>query len=1098
MNKWSKRSVALFIASCAMSATTFAQGIIKGEVKDENGQPLIGATVMEEGTENGVVTNIDGRFSISVKPGKKLRISYVGYKSSVVIVHSGDNKIILKEEGKNLNELVVVGYGMQHKRDLVGTVSQVGGEVLENRANPNVTRSLQGEIPGLTITMTDGKPIRSGNIKIRGAVNSIGAGGNALILVDGVEGDLNAVNPEDVESVSVLKDASTSAIYGARGAFGVILVTTKKAKKGAPVVRYSGNVSLQRRTVRPETVNNGLEWATNFYTAYVNQKGTIPSVIGNVFNKGINSWEDWYGELKKRDADPTLEKMRTNKNGYYEYYGNTDWFGRIYKDNSYATQHNLSVSGGNDIATYLLSGGYNFNNGVYSEGGESFKRYNLRAKGSIRIRPWLLLENNAEFWQRKYHEPAVMYAYYPTDMSSLIPIQRQMEQQLYPMTLEKNLDGTWTEASVYSGWAGFCDGDSWREYKDMRIRNTSTLTADILKDVLQAKADFTYNHYHATRNQVGNLYTGYRGPDIPVVHQSFSYLENRFYDTDYLSSNVILTFTPKLGEDHHFSAMGGWNIEDEKYKSTRVERNNLLVKDKPNFNLTDGDAYYINDNGSYSWGFIGVFYRLNYNWKGRYLIETSGRYDGSSKFPAAQKWGFFPSVSVGWRVSDEKFMHAFHESFLDNMKIRLSAGSAGNGLVSPYQYLSTMSVATSNVVANGQLLSYTNAPTPVPTGLTWEKTATYNIGVDVDMFKGRLGLTFDIYRKNTTNMYVVGQELPAVYGNSAPKGNNADLRTNGWEASLSWRDHFYLAGKPFNWSVKASVWDATSKITKYTSTTNTLPTIYATHYYEGMTIGEIWGYEADGFFQSKEDVLNSPSQSYFANYKSAGTVWEAGDLKFKDLNDDKYINPGNGTLSNHGDLKVIGNTTPRYCYSFSLSGNWNGIGLSMFWQGVGKRDWYPARESSLFWGQYSRPYSFDLPWQDGNNCADIDEEGNIVNAGAYWPRKRGWIAQMPKGILSNANTMYLQNAAYLRLKNVTLSYEFPKTLIRSMKLSQLRLYVTGENLLTFTPLHKHAKNFDPEVISAGDHDGLNKVGVVGEGYSYPMMKTYTVGLNITF
>ncbi len=1098
MNKWSKRSVALFIASCAMSATTFAQGIIKGEVKDENGQPLIGATVMEEGTENGVVTNIDGRFSISVKPGKKLRISYVGYKSSVVIVHSGDNKIILKEEGKNLNELVVVGYGMQHKRDLVGTVSQVGGEVLENRANPNVTRSLQGEIPGLTITMTDGKPIRSGNIKIRGAVNSIGAGGNALILVDGVEGDLNAVNPEDVESVSVLKDASTSAIYGARGAFGVILVTTKKAKKGAPVVRYSGNVSLQRRTVKPETVNNGLEWATNFYTAYVNQKGTIPSVIGNVFNKGINSWEDWYGELKKRDADPTLEKMRTNKNGYYEYYGNTDWFGRIYKDNSYATQHNLSVSGGNDIATYLLSGGYNFNNGVYSEGGESFKRYNLRAKGSIRIRPWLLLENNAEFWQRKYHEPAVMYAYYPTDMSSLIPIQRQMEQQLYPMTLEKNLDGTWTEASVYSGWAGFCDGDSWREYKDMRIRNTSTLTADILKDVLQAKADFTYNHYHATRNQVGNLYTGYRGPDIPVVHQSFSYLENRFYDTDYLSSNVILTFTPKLGEDHHFSAMGGWNIEDEKYKSTRVERNNLLVKDKPNFNLTDGDAYYINDNGSYSWGFIGVFYRLNYNWKGRYLIETSGRYDGSSKFPAAQKWGFFPSVSVGWRVSDEKFMHAFHESFLDNMKIRLSAGSAGNGLVSPYQYLSTMSVATSNVVANGQLLSYTNAPTPVPTGLTWEKTATYNIGVDVDMFKGRLGLTFDIYRKNITNMYVVGQELPAVYGNSAPKGNNADLRTNGWEASLSWRDHFYLAGKPFNWSVKASVWDATSKITKYTSTTNTLPTIYATHYYESMTIGEIWGYEADGFFQSKEDVLNSPSQSYFANYKSAGTVWEAGDLKFKDLNDDKYINPGNGTLSNHGDLKVIGNTTPRYCYSFSLSGNWNGIGLSMFWQGVGKRDWYPARESSLFWGQYSRPYSFDLPWQDGNNCADIDEEGNIVNAGAYWPRKRGWIAQMPKGILSNANTMYLQNAAYLRLKNVTLSYEFPKTLIRSMKLSQLRLYVTGENLLTFTPLHKHAKNFDPEVISAGDHDGLNKVGVVGEGYSYPMMKTYTVGLNITF
>lgn len=864
------------------------------------------------------------------------------------------------------------------------------------------------------------------------------------------------------------------------------------------MVRYSGNLSLMQRTVKPETVSNGLQWATDFYTAYVNQRGSTPSVIGNVFNKGISSWADWYSELQKHDADPTLEKMRVNENGYYEYYGNTDWFDVIYKDNTFATQHNLSISGGNDTATYLISGGYNYNNGIYSQGGENFQRFNLRAKGTLKIKPWLLAENNTEFWTRKYHEPAVMYAYYPTDMSSLIPIQRQMEQQLYPMTLEKNLDGTWTEASVYSGWAGFCDGDSWREYRDLKVKNTTTLTADFIKDVLQAKGDFTYSYSHSTRNQVGNLYTGYRGPDIPVTHQSFSYLENRFYDTDYLASNIYLTYTPKLGENHHVTAMGGWNIEDEKYKSIRIERNDLLVKNKPNFNLTDGDAYYINDNGSYSWGFVGAFYRLDYNWKSRYLIETSGRYDGSSKFPTSQKWGFFPSISAGWRISDEPWMKRLHDSFLDNMKLRLSAGSAGNGLVAPYQYLSTMSVATSSVVGNGQLLAYTNAPAPVPTGLTWEKTATYNVGLDMDMFKGRLGITFDLYRKNTTDMYVVSQELPAVYGNPAPKGNNADLRTNGWEASLSWRDHFNLAGKSFNYSIKASVWDATSKITKYTSTTNTLPTIYSTSYYEGMTIGEIWGYRCDGLFQSKEDILNSPSQSYFDNYKDGGSVWEAGDVKFKNLDGNNVISPGNGTLSNHGDLTKIGNTTPRYCYSFSLSGNWNGIGVSMFWQGVGKRDWYPARESSLFWGMYSRPYSFDLPWQDGTGCADVDADGNIVNPTAYWPRKRGWIAQMPKGVLSNANDRYLQSAAYLRLKNVTVSYDFPKTMIKNLGLTQLRIYVSGENLLTFTPLHKYAKNFDPEVIGAGDNDGLNDVGVVGEGYSYPMMKTYTLGLDITF
>lgn len=1098
MYQSTKRMVVFLFCLCILTTVAWAQNIINGQVKDINGEPLVGVTIVEEGTHNGVTTDVNGKFAINVKSGKKLHASYIGFKEKVISANSNNLNIILQEDAKNLDEVVVVGYGMQHKRDLVGTVSQINGDVLKNRSNANVTRSLQGEIPGLTITMNDGKPIRSGNIKIRGAVNSIGAGGSALILVDGVEGDLNAVNPEDIESISVLKDASTSAIYGARGAFGVILVTTKKPHTGAPQVRYSGSVSLMKRTVEPEMVTNGLKWATDFYDAYMNYRGKVPSVIGNVFNKNIISWNDWYSELEKRDADPSLDKMRTNSKGYYEYFGNTDWFGLIYKNQSFSTQQNVSVSGGNDTASYLFSGGYNYNNGVYSEGGENFHSYNLKAKGSLRIKPWLLLENNTELWQRKYHEPTVMYPYDSSDMSTLIPIQRQIESQCYPLTLVKNLDGTWTEAAVYSGWAGFCDGDSWREYKDLKVKNTTTLTIDIIKDVLQAKGDFTYNYSHATRNQVGNLYTGSIGPDITVTHQSFSYLENRYYDTDYLAGNAYLTFTPKLGKDHNVSAMGGWNIEDEKYKSTRLERNNLLVKDKPNFNLTDGDAYYINDNGSYSWGFVGFFYRLNYNWKSRYLIETSGRYDGSSKFPSNQQWGFFPSVSVGWRISDEPWMKWFHDTFLDNLKIRLSAGNAGNGLVSPYQYLSTMSVARSGVVANGEYLSYSSAPTPIPEQLTWERTATYNLGLDADMFNGRLGLTFDIYRKNTTDMYVVGQELPAVYGNAAPKGNNADLRTNGWEASVSWRDHFQLAGKPFNYSIKASVWDSKSKITKYTSTTNTLPTIYSTSYYEGMTIGEIWGYSVAGFFQSADDVKNSPSQTYFSNYNNSGTKWEAGDLKFKDLNGDNAINPGNGTLSNHGDLKKIGNTTPRYCYSFSLNANWSGIGLSMFWQGVGKRDWYPHRESSLFWGQYSRAYGFDLPWQDDDNCAGVDDEGNIVNADAYWPRKRSYIAQVLKGTLSQANDKYLQSAAYLRLKNITLSYDFQQKLIHKLGLSQLRIYVSGENLITFTPLHKHAKNFDPEVIQAGDQDGWSVVGASGDGYSYPMMKSYSIGLNVTF
>ena len=366
------------------------------------------------------------------------------------------------------------------------------------------------------------------------------------------------------------------------------------------------------------------------------------------------------------------------------------------------------------------------------------------------------------------------------------------------------------------------------------------------------------------------------------------------------------------------------------------------------------------------------------------------------------------------------------------------------------------------------------------------------------MFKNRFNLCFDIYRKNTTDMYVVGDELPAVYGNSAPKGNNADMRTDGWELSIGWKDGFNLAGKPFHYYVKGALWDNHSKITKYTATTNTLPTIYSTKYYKGMELGEIWGFCVDGFFQSKEDVANSPSQSWFTNYNGGGTVWEAGDVKFKDLDGSKAIDNGNNTLENHGDLKKIGNTTPRYCYSFSFGADWNGIGFSMFWQGVGKRDWYPAKESSLFWGQYGRAYGYDLPWHNASNQAGVDEDGNITNPNAYWPRFRSYIAEVTKGPLAQANDRYLQSAAYLRLKNVTVNYTFPKVLTSKIGIETLMLYVSGENLLPLPPLHKHAKNFDPEVIGAGDPDGWNPVGSAGDGYSYPMMKSISFGLNVTF
>ena len=558
-NRMSKLLLTTLMVAGSLSAYADSESTLTGTIKDEKGEPLIGVTVMDKTTKQGVTTDENGRFTLEVKKGEALHISYLGYKEQDVYYNGKTLNITMQQDVKSLDELVVVGYGVQKRRDIIGAISSVSGDVLENRSNPNVVRSLQGEVPGLTISMVDGKPVRTGNIKIRGSVTSIGAGGSALVLVDGVEGDLNAVNPEDVENISVLKDASSTAVYGARGAFGVILVTTKKAKAGRPTIKYSANVSILQRTVKPEMVTNGLQWTTDFYNAYVNYKGKEPSTINNRFNKFIVSWDDWYSELQRRDADPTLEKIRVNSAGYYDYFGNTDWFGETYKDNSFATQHSLSISGGTKKASYLLSGAYYQNDGVYKIGDEKFKRWNLKAVGSLQLNKWLKLSNNSEFWRRTYHEPAVMYPYSSTDMSTLIPIQRQYETQGFPVATLRNLDGTWTEAAVYTGYAGMYEGTSYRELKKLTFKNTTTVTADIIKDVLQAKADFTYSYTHNYRDQVGNIYTGYISPTATVDHQNFSYLEYRYYDTEYKAANATLTYTPKLGEAHHLKAMGGWN-----------------------------------------------------------------------------------------------------------------------------------------------------------------------------------------------------------------------------------------------------------------------------------------------------------------------------------------------------------------------------------------------------------------------------------------------------------------------------------------------------------------------------------------------------------
>ena len=1081
------RNLALALLIALFTLPVLAQGgkSVSGSVKGPDGRPVIGATVIVSGTTRGTTTDANGLFSIEVEKGESLSFSYIGYRAQTIPVDGRSRiDITLEEDYTSLEEVVVVGYGVQKRRDIVGAVETLSAETLEERtgSSMSISRSLQGAIPGLTMTFSDGKPNRSATIRIRGAENSIGAGGSALVLVDGVETDMSTVNPDDIESITVLKDASSTAVYGARGTFGVILLTTKAPQKGHAKVTYNGTYTFYRRATTPQMVTNGYDYTTSFLESYTNAYGTDPANINNVFKFN----RTWYNELARRNSDPSFEKWRINNQNSYEYFGNTNWYDVFYRDYTTGHQHNISVTGGGETASYYVSGRMFEQDGIYNAGDEKYQQFNVKAKGDVKVKPWLRIENTTDFMYRYSHQPTAHTGISSTPMN----INRMLNHQAFPVTMVTNPDGTWTEAAVYTGWAGFVEGNSWRKDRKFDMTNRTSVNLDLIKDVLVGNVDVSFYFNQTDRRQAVNSYTYYTGPESSAERPSGSLYEERSYNRQKVASNATLTYTPRLGENHSLTVLGGWNIEDYTYKSNLMNREGIIIADMPNFSLLEGEAITLKDNGSYNWGLVGAFYRVSYSYKGKYLLETSGRYDGNSKFPSNQRWGFFPSGSFGWRISEENFLQ--NAEWLDNLKLRVSVGSAGNGLISDtYAYLSTMSITQSSLLNNGAVFNYTAAPSPIPDGLTWETATTYDLGLDFEAFNGRLNFSADIYRKKTTDMYVVGDELPAVYGNDAPKGNYADMHTDGWEASISWRDSYTVGGKPLSYNVKFSIWDNTSKITRYTSKTGTLPTNYKVSYYEGMTLGEIWGYRCDGLFQSDEEAQTYANYSKFTNRSAQ---WSAGAPRYLDLNGDGYVNNGNNTIYDHGDLVKIGNTTPRYCYSIQAGVRWNGIGLSMMWQGVGQRDWYPAKESGYFWGQYGRPYSMALPWH-------TTDRWSPTNRDAYWPRLVAYSACDSGTILSQPNTRYLQDASYIRLKNLTIDYNFPKSLVNKIGLQALKIYVSGENLLTFSPLKKHAANYDPEGIYAGDADyGTDKFGTdnFGDGDGYPVMKSYTIGLTLTF
>ncbi len=1053
-----------FLITISVSAQT-----VSGVVIDADKNPLSGISVLEKNTQNGTITDSAGRFSLTVKEREKSVLQFSGIGFDLKEVKPGGDKeltVILLKNQSSLEEIVVVGYGTQKKINLTGAVAQIGSEVLENRPSPNLTRMLQGALPNLNIRMVDGNPTRGASYNIRGAT-SIGAGGSALVLIDGVEGDPNLVNPNDVESVSILKDASSAAIYGSRAAFGVVLITTKSAKKGKVQLNLNINRSQNRRTVVPNLVTNGYEWATNFYNsffAWYDYK-TNPISVNSIFPFSLEYLE----RVKQHEEDKSLPDVEYNEQlGRYEYFGNTDWFKLLHKEKMPATEASASISGGSDKANFYLSGRYYSQDGIFNYSSDKFERYNLRVKGEVYVNPWLSFQDNFDLSTYKYG--------YPLLANGDGNIWRYLDVQGFPMATLYNPDSTYTYIGAYTA-APFVDGKSRANQTNFFVRNTVGFIARPIKDLLTIKGDFTYSKTFGKDIRYNN-YVEYSNKPGTKERFGQSTLRQFNNETDYWGSNLTGEIK-KSFNTHNLQLLLGYNIENSSLQRLNTSRDGLIVESKPDYNLMDGLNYSISGGGT-EWAYMGVFYRLNYDFNNKYLLELNGRYDGSSKFPSTQRFGFFPSVSAGWIISKENFLSGASH-FLNNLKLRASYGSLGNGNVAPYRYQELMSVNKMGVILNGVQKNYTSYPGVVPNGLTWERSTTLNAGLDMSVLKNRLDITYDWYNRATTGMFTVGQPLPNVFGATVPFGNYADLSTKGWELTIAWKDLFMLGSKPFRYNISGSLWDSRSFITKFNNPTNSLGS-----YYVGQEIGEIWGYQTLGLFTSEDDIKNHADQSYFLN--SNNSQWLPGDLKFADLNGDGKINMGKNTLSEPGDRKIIGNSSPRYQFGFTLGGSWNGFGLTTFFQGIGKRDWYFAPEADLFYGPYNRPYGF----QPKIMMNDIWSE---VNPNGYWPRYRGYIALGTNRSLGAPQTRYLQNANYLRLKNISLDYTLPVQLLEKAGIKMAKVFISGQNMLTFSGLFKHTDNFDPEIIENPVGDMTNGFG---QGDAYPMLKTVTVGLNLTF
>jgi tonB-linked outer membrane protein, susC/ragA family len=1040
---------------------------ITGNVTNTAGEPIIGATVLEKGnTTNGTITDIDGNFTINLPANATLSISYIGYITQEIQVgYQTSFKVVLKDDTKTLDEIIVVGYGSQKKANLTGAVSSVKmDEALGDRPLLNAADALQGAVPGLFVSNGGNAPGTSKSFQIRGAYslgvkNSDGTYGNTikpLVLIDNVEGDIDMINPEDIESINVLKDAASAAIYGARAAGGVILVTTKRPKGASRFeLNYNNNFAFGKAVNLPKQAP-----LMDYLQAYLDC-----GYSDAYWSLGSPSVSKWMEYLTAYQKDPS--SFNTVGDGIYvdesgvPYYLNEKDLYKNFMETSFQMTHNISASGGTDKLRYRISGGYNSNDGVLISNRDKFERMNVNSFISADVTKWFTQEITMSYAHSLQTSPGGMGGVYNTRLVSYYP-EGELPASVNTLADEDLPLFTPRNQILYSNPV------------NNKNDNPRIFLKSILKPLkgLEAVFEYTFDKniydYHWYTGQYD--YTTIQGGSS----KSFvdDYLRKYKQHTNYNSINVYATYNKDFG-NHHFKVMAGFNQESSYQETLDTYSYNQAVLDVPAMSSGTGT---IKATDSYSeYAIRGGFFRVNYNYLDKYLLEVNGRYDGSSKFPKSSRFGFFPSVSAGWQIAQERFMNSTRH-WLDGLKLRASYGVIGNQNINPYTFTPSMSVnnkATSWIIDDTYVTSISSLPALVSQNFTWEKVGTINVGLDVNLFNNRLSGVFEWYQRNTNGMLAPGVQLPAVVGASAPYQNTADMRTRGWELSLNWRDQIGKVGYRIGFNLS----DYKSEIIKYD---DNAATKLLSSYYPGQTLGEIWGYVVDGYYTVDDFVDTSSWQLKEGVTSINGYNVRPGDVKFKNLRDDdtstNVITSGDNTFDNPGDRKVIGNTTPRYQYGINLGMNYAGFDLNVILQGTGKRDYWISNVLTFpmngdnFVPLFEGLSDYWMPKDPDNG------DWSAVNPNAKYPRIYG--NRGNSGSNLRQSDKYLSDASYLRIKNITLSYKLPKKWVNQIFLNQMKAFVSIENVATFTSL---PSGIDPERIE----------------WNYPAFRTVSFGVNIT-